>query len=207
MPNDCHSGKQNVYNRHIFTHSNHSKKCCALKHPKSFTRSNFQWRNINFGIGIRHWRNNKKMWLVSRRKIQQSSQPSKKETEREREKKNLCVLDLVNPKPCLNVFLSVRFCCYTSTKKHHCRCFELYLTRYQFNNFNLGFDNSTPKSFRFIFFLPAMLFFSLFIHIQSYRKYVCVLARIKCKKTSIQWETNTNWYWHWFCAPNNSHCM
>lgn len=56
----------------------------------------------------------------------------------------------------------------------NCICFELYLTRYQFNNFNLGFDNSTPKSFRFIFFLPAMLVFSLFIHIQSYRKCVCV---------------------------------
>lgn len=64
----------------------------------------------------------------------------------------------------------------------YCICFELYLTRYQFNNFNLGFDNSTPKSF--IFFLPAMLVFSLFIHIQSYRKCVCLckLAKIKCKK-------------------------
>lgn len=104
MPNDCHSGKQNVYNRHIFTHSNHSKKCCALKHPKSFTRSKFQWRNINFGIGIRHWQNNNKNVIGFNTENTTTITAEQKRDRKRVWKWNLCVLDLVNPKPCLNVF-------------------------------------------------------------------------------------------------------
>lgn len=65
-----------------------------------------------------------------------------------------------------------------------CIHFESFLTRYQFNNFNLGFDSST-RNIRFG--LPV--FFYL---------HFAIVRTVTKAKLFVQWKLAPNRYWHWF---------